>query len=79
MTKKFSPSRERSELSMLFLSAFYPQPTTHNLPRFLKPAKRNWRDLENLRSEVRGERLEEREDLDLLTSYLIPLTSVPPG
>jgi hypothetical protein len=32
--------------------------------------------LGDLRLEVRGGRCEEREDLDLLTSDLIPLTSV---
>ena len=99
MTKKFSPSRERSErldnaLSRLFTHNAQPTtdlkctlPTASGPPRSSgdldqehqdQPAKRNWRDLENLRLEVRGQRSEERKDLGFLTSILIPLTSVPP-
>ena len=32
------------ELSTMLFLRFYRQPTTHNLPRLLLPAKRNWRD-----------------------------------
>jgi len=42
----------------------------------LRIAVRRRAVLGDLRLEVRGGRCEEREDLDLLTSDLIPLTSV---
>ena len=83
MTKKFSPSRERSErldnaLSRLFTHNAQPttdlkctRPTASGPPRSSgdldqehqdQPAKLNWRDLESLRLEVRGQRSEERKE-----------------
>ena len=41
-----------------------------------RPAPERGPVLGDLRLEVRGGRCEEREDLDLLTSDLIPFTSV---
>ena len=65
---------------MLFLG-FYRQPTTLNLPRFLPPAKRNWRREVVLAAE--GDWPAQADWLLLssfgfLTSILSPLTSDPP-
>jgi len=91
----FSPSRERSELSIFLITLHTPlstvlkstRPTASGPPRssgdLRSRASRSAREAElarliEKRLEVRGKRLEERRDLDLHTSNLIPLTSVPP-
>jgi len=55
-----------------------PEAVFRGVGQVLSREEKNRPESEDLRREVRGQRFEERKDLDLHTSNLTPLTSVPP-